>query len=262
LTKAAAASLVGVVLMLLWPLSAAAAPVPVRFAEGVTHGFMLLHTVEGALIATGDLLQVVGRGGAVESRMVFRFNDGSMFDEAVVFNQQRFFTLQSYRLSQHGPAFSDDTDISFERKLGKYRVRTTRHTDGRQDVIEGNLELPPDVYNGMVVTVAKNLTKGAGETVHIVAFTPAPRVIELEVAPAGEHKILVGKLTKTAVHYTFHPKLTGWLKLFATLSGRLPADYNVWIATDDVPAFVRFEGPLNPTGPAWRIQLTSPGWPD
>jgi hypothetical protein len=42
----------------------------------------------------------------------------------------------------------------------------------------------------------------------------------------------------------------------------MPADYHVWIATDDVPAFVRFEGPLNPTGPTWRIELTSPRWPD
>jgi len=25
---------------------------------------------------------------------------------------------------------------------------------------------------------------------------------------------------------------------------------------------VRFEGPLHPAGPAWRIELTSPRWPD
>jgi hypothetical protein len=261
-TRAATLCLLSLVMMLLWPLALAAAPVPVRFAEGVTHGFLLLRTIDGALIATGDLLQVVGRGGAVESRMVFRFNDGSVFDEAVVFNQQRVFTLQSYRLSQHGPAFSEDTDISLERASGKYRVRTKPHSGGREEVIEGTLSLPPDVYNGMVLTVAKNLPKGASAIVHIVAFTPEPRIIELEVAPSGEHKMLVGQLTKTAIHYTFHPKLGSWLKLFATLSGRVPADYHVWIATDEVPAFVRFEGPLNPTGPVWRIELTSPHWPD
>jgi hypothetical protein len=43
---------------LLWAPPLAAAPVPVRFAEGVTHGFLLLRTVGGVLIATGDLLQV------------------------------------------------------------------------------------------------------------------------------------------------------------------------------------------------------------
>lgn len=262
LTRAATLALLGLVMALTWACPLAAAPVPVRFVEGVTHGFLLLRTVDGALIATGDLLQVVGRGGAVESRMVFRFNDGSLFDETVVFSQQRVFNMQSYRLTQRGPAFNEDTDMALERPSGKYRVRTKSHKDGREEVLEGTLDLPADVYNGMALTIAKNLARGASETVHIVAFTPAPRIIELEVAPSGEHKMLVGQLTKTAIHYTFHPKLGSWLKLFATLLGRMPADYHVWIATDDVPAFVRFEGPLNPTGPAWRIELTSPRWPD
>jgi hypothetical protein len=61
-------------------------------------------------------------------------------------------------------------------------------------VLDGTLDLPPDVYNGLVLTVAKNLPKGASETVHLVAFTPAPRLIQLELAPAGEHKVLVGEL--------------------------------------------------------------------
>lgn len=261
LTGAATLGLLGVVVMLLWPRSLAAAPVPVRFVEGVTHGFLLLRTVNGALIATGDLLQV-SRGGGVESRMVFRFNDGSVFDETVVFTQQRVFTLLSYRLIQRGPAFTEDSDVLLERASGKYRVRTKVHPGGQEQVLEGALDLPPDVYNGMVLTVAKNLPKGASETVHIVAFTPAPRLIELEVVPSGEHKMLVGELTKSAIHYMFKPRLGSSLKFFATLLGRVPAEYHVWIATDDVPAFVRFEGPLATSGPTWRIELTSPRWPE
>ena len=54
------------VMALLWPWPVAAAPVAVRFAEGVTHGFLLLRTVDGGLIASGDLLQI-GRGAKVES---------------------------------------------------------------------------------------------------------------------------------------------------------------------------------------------------
>jgi len=42
----------------------------------------------------------------------------------------------------------------------------------------------------------------------------------------------------------------------------LPPDNHVWIVTADVPAFVKFEGPLYMSGPAWRIELTSPLWPD
>jgi hypothetical protein len=248
-------------LALLWPWPLAAAPVAVRFAEGVTHGFLLLSTIDGTVIASGDLLQV-GRGGKLESRMVFHFKDGSLFDETVVFTQQRVFALQSYHLVQSGPAFAEDTEISLQRASGKYYVKTKSHKDGREEAIDGTLELPPDVYNGIVTTVVKNLPKGASATVHLVAFTPKPLLIELELALAGEHKMMVGQLTKTATHYVFKPHPGPWLELFAKLLGRMPSDYHVWVITEGAPAFARFEGPLNPTGAVWRIELTSPRWPD
>jgi len=248
------------VTMLLDPRPLPAAAVPVRFVEGATHGFLLLRTVDGNLIASGDLLQV-GLGGGVESRMVFHFKDGSLFDETVLFTQQRVFAMQSYRLAQRGPTFTEDTEISLER-TGKYRVKTKARKDGREKVLDGTLEMPPDVYNGMVLTVAKNLPKGASETVHIVAFMPEPRLIQLELAPKGEHKVLIGELAKTAIQYVFKPRLGVWLTLFATVLGRMPSDYHAWIITDEVPAFARFEGPLYTTGPVWRIELTSPRWPD
>jgi hypothetical protein len=242
-----------------WPLGAAS--VAVRFAEGVTHGFLLLSTVDGTTIASGDLMQV-SRGGKVESRMVFRFKDGSVFDETVVFTQQRVFAMQSYHLVQRGPAFAEDTEISLQRASGKYYVKTKSHKDGREEAIDGTLELPPDVYNGIVITVVKNLTKGASATVHLVAFTPKPLLIELELQPVGEHKMLVGQLTKSATHYVFKPHPGPWLELFAKLLGRMPSDYHVWVVTEGAPTFARFEGPLNPTGAVWRIELTSPRWPE
>jgi hypothetical protein len=260
-TRAATLCLLTLVTVLLWLGPASAAPVSVRFVEGVTHGFLVLRTVNGGLIASGDLLQVY-RGGQVESRMVFRFKDGSVFDERVVFTQERVFTMQSYRLVQRGPVFTEDTEISLERASGKYRVNTKAHKDGREEVLNGTLDLPPDVYNGMVITVAKNLPKGASETVHLVAFTPTPRLIQLELAPAGERKVLIGELAKTATHYVLRPRLGSWLKLFATLLGRVPPDSHAWIVSDDLPAFARFEGPLYTMGPVWRIETTSPRWPD
>ena len=257
----ATAGLLVLMTALLWQRPLAAAPVPVRFAEGSLHGFLGLSTPEGALIASGDLLQV-GRDGEVRSRLVFHFNDGSVFDETVVFTQQSVFTLQSYHLVQRGPVFPEDTEISLERASGKYHVKTRTRKDGREKVLDGALDLPPDVYNGMVLTVVKNLSRGAGETVHMVAFTPAPKLIKLHLAPAGEQKIVVGGSEKTATHYVLKPILGIWLKLVASLLGRTPPDNHAWIVTADVPAFVKFEGPLYMTGPVWRIELTSPRWPD
>ena len=247
--------------MLLWPPLLTAAPVSVRFVEGATRGFLLLRSPSGILLAQGDLFQM-DRKGEVESRMVFRFKDGSVYDETVVFTQQRVFTLQNYRLLQHGPVFAEDTDILLERTSGKYRVKTKARKDGREEVLEGSLALPPDLYNGMVLTVAKNLPRGASATIQIVAFPPTPRIIQLHLATVGEHKVLVGELVKTATHYVLNPQLGIWLKLITTLLGRVPPDYHAWILADEVPAFVRFERPLYATGPTWRVELTMPRWPD
>ena len=57
------------------------------------------------------------------------------------------------------------------------------------------------------------------------------------------------------------PRLGPWLKLFATLLGRIPPDLHAWIAYDQVPTFVRFEGRYDTAGPVWRIEMISPRWP-
>jgi len=238
-----------------------AAPVRVRFVEGSLHGFLALRSIDGTLVAEGDLLQNV-RGEVAEKRMVFRFKDGSVLEESVAFTQKIVYTMQSYHLLQRGPIFPEDVEISIERATRKYSMKKKVHKDGKETALQGSLELPADVYNGLILSIMKDLPKGANETVHFVAFTPEPRLIQLSVAPAGEQRVLVGNLAKTAVHYVLKPQLGVWLKLFATVLGRMPPDEHVWILMDDVPAFVRFEGPLYPTGPIWRIQLSSPRWPE
>lgn len=260
IVKSVALFLFAFVPAMLWSSRLEAATIPVRFAEGATHGFLMLRSMDGALVAEGELLQIA-RDGKVEKRMLFQFKDGSVLEEAVVFTQQLVYTMRSYRLLQRGPAFEEDIEISLERSTGKYHVKTKSHVDGHESVLQGTLELPPDVYNGLILSVIKDLPAGAGEIVHYVAFTPEPRLIQLAVAQAGKQKILVGHLAKTAVHYVLKPQLGIWVTLFATVLGRVPPDYHVWILMDEVPAFVRFEGPMYPTGPVWRIQLTSPRWP-
>ena len=258
--KSVALILFAFVPAMLWSSRLAAATIPVRFAEGATHGFLMLRSMDGALMAEGDLLQIA-RDGKVEKRMVFQFKDGSVFEESVVFTQQLVYTMRSYRLLQRGPAFEQDIEITLERSTGKYHVKTKSHADGHESMFQGTLELPPDVYNGLILNVVKDLPEGAGETVHYVAFTPEPRLIQLAVARAGGQKVQVGHLEKTAIHYVLKPQLGIWVTLFATVLGRVPPDQHVWILMDDVPSFVRFEGPMYPTGPVWRIQLTSPRWP-
>jgi hypothetical protein len=240
-----------------WPRSTAASPMPVRFVEGVVHGFLVLRTLDGDPIASGDLRQV-NAGENVTSHMVFAFKDGSVFDETVTFTQGQVFTMQRYHLIQRGPVFPKDSDITLERASGKYTVKTKDHDDGKEDVEDGTLELPSDIYNGMIFTILKNLEKGVAGTIHVVTFTPKAQIIELALLPISRERISAGNASKTANKYILRPKLGTARKLLATLAGRVPPDNHAWILADEVPTFVSFQGPLFMGGPVWRIELTSP----
>jgi hypothetical protein len=243
--------------MLIVALPAAAAPISVRFAEGATHGYLILRNDHGDRLADGELIQKT-RGDLVEGQLIFRFKDGSLHDERVSFTQKRVFSLQSYMLIQRGPSFPATMDVAMERKTGEYRVQSFQ--DGSADTpVIGRLELPDDVSNGMVVTLLRNLAAGSGETVHVVAFTPEPKVIELKLIPATNRTVHIGDLAKQVTQYVLEPQLNSVTMFFGKLLGKLPRafHYHFWLLTDDVPAFGGFEGPLYLNGPTWRIEQTT-----
>jgi hypothetical protein len=244
-----------VVLSCLVPLApslAGAAPVEVRFLEGVTRGFLVLRSTTGQTVGQGDLIQTA-HPDRVDSQMVFRFKDGSLYDERVTFSQQHVFTLLSYRLIQKGPSFPEPMDVSFDRKPGRFQVKSM--DKGREETSSGTLDLPADVYNGMIVMILRNLPPRRAETVHFVAFTPTPRVIQLELEPAGEQKLQLGDQETHATRYAVKPKLGVLLGLAAKVLGKKPSEYECVIWMKDVPAFIRCEGPLRLNGPFYRFEL-------
>jgi hypothetical protein len=232
--------------------------VAVRFVEGTLHGFLRLKDAAGKTIADGELLQVPLRGG-LDSRMIFRFRDKSYFEEHVLFTQRGVFRMESYSLVQRGPSFADDLKVNLQRS-GKYEVKATSR-DGESKSWSGTMDLPADTYNGMIVTIAKNLVRGDTQRVHLVAFTPKPRMISLEIAPSGTSPVTMGSHTSKAVHFVLKPKLGAVIGFFAKVTGKMPPDSHTWIVTEGAPGFVRFRGPLY-TGPVWQLELATPAWPD
>lgn len=233
-------------------------PVTVRYSEGTVHGFLDLRTEQDSLLAHGDLLQVPG-DSTIESRLVLRFADKSVFEETTTFSQHRVFRMVAYHLVQRGPAFSADLDASLSRD-GHYVVTSRSHKDGRTERHVGQLDLPSDVSNGLPVVIAKNLRRGDTADVHLVAFTPKPRLIGLRIAFAGTDTVMVGARAEPTARFVIKPQLGAFTAFFAKLLGKLPPDSHVWIVMDQVPAFIRFEGPMY-MGPIWRLNLTTPTWP-
>jgi hypothetical protein len=235
-------------------------PVAVRYAEGLAHGFLALRTLDGTLLASGDLIQVA-RGGLVTSQVVFRFRDGSLQDETATFSQRDRFRLMTYHLVQKGPAFPQPLDMTINTESGQVTVRY-RDNDGKEKVENERLDLPADLANGIVPVLLKNVgAKNFPPTVSYVAATPKPRLVKLALSTAGADTFSVAGASRKATHYVLKAEIGGLAGMLAPMVGKQPPDNHVWIFEGEAPAFVKSEQPLYVGGPSWRIELTSPVWP-
>jgi hypothetical protein len=233
-------------------------PVRVRHPEGIVHGFLALRTLDGVSIADGDLIQNA-RGDRVTSRLVFHFKDGSLNDETAVYSQRGEFRLISDHLIQKGPTFPQPLDMTID--AGTVTVRYT-NDHGEQKVESEHLTLPPDVANGLILTVLKNVRPDAPpKTLSFVAATPKPRLVKLQISNAGAERFSTGSAGRSATHYVLKVDIGGVSGLLAPLLGKQPPDAHVWILNGEAPAFVKSEQALYLGGPVWRIELVSPRWP-
>lgn len=253
------AAILGIVFLLQLD-SVHAEPVPVRYTEGVTHGFLVLRTLQGRDVADGELTQVV-RGDRVSRRLVFHFKDGSIQDESIVFSQRGTFRLLSDHLVQKGPAFPHPIDVTIDGVSGDVKVRYT-DDDGKEKLAKERLALPADVANGLLPTLLRNFPRGVPSmTVSLLAATPKPRLVKLEVSPEGEDTFLIGGLKLKATRYVVKVKIGGIAGMVAPLIDKQPPDSHVWVQGGEAPSFVKAEAPLFLGGPVLRIELTSPSWP-
>ncbi len=235
-------------------------PVAVRHEEGLVHGFLTLRALDGSLLADGDLIQNV-HGSRVTSRLVFRFTDGSIHDETAIFTQRRWFRLVSDHVKQTGPSFPQPLDMSIDAMNGNVTVRYDDE-HGRPQVKSQHVELPPDLANGMILTLLKNVNPSSPpKTFGFVAATPKPRLLKLAIRAADEEPFSTGKAARKATHYVLHAELGGVAGVVAPLVGKQPPDSHVWVLGGPAPAFVKSEQPLFSGGPLWRIELVSPVWP-
>jgi hypothetical protein len=233
--------------------------VAVRHTEGLLHGFLALRTLEGETLAAGDSIQVA-HGDRVTNHVIFHFKDGSVNDETAVFSQHGSFRLISDHLIQKGPTFPHPMDVSTDASTGQVTVRYT--DDGTEKVTTDRLKLPPDISNGLVVTLLKNIPPNAPEMkVPMVAATPKPVLVQLAISSQGEEPFSIAGSAHKAAHYVVKVEIGGITGIMAQLLGKKPPDTHVWVLQGEAPTFVKSEGPLYLGGPIWRIELTSPVWP-
>lgn len=253
------ASLIAVSSVLTGALSGAS-NVPVHYKEGLTHGFLVLSTLDGKQIAVGDLTEIA-RGNKVTTRLVFHFSDGSLQDETTVFSQRQNFHLITYHLVQKGPAFPHPTEVSIVTSTGQVTVKYT-NDKGEEKTESERLKLPPELANGLVLTELKNLgPEDQPPQLSMVVAAPKPRVVKLSISAQGKVPFTIAGSRREALHYVIKVEIGGLAGLVAPLLGKQPPDAHLWIIGGEAPTFVKSEALSFLGGPVWRTELAAPVWP-
>lgn len=235
-----------------------AEPIPVRQVQGATAGFLLLKAADGRVIGMADEVSTV-RGNQVRFRVIFRFRDGSIDDEASVFTQSKVFRLVSDHHIQKGPSFPEPLDMSIDVPASSVTWRETK--DGKDKVQTEKMDLPNDLANGMTSLIAENFPDNCTEMkVPYLAGTSKPRLVTLSTKPDGEDRFHVAGVSRRSKKFRIHVEIGGVTGLVAPLIGKQPSDVEMWVTDGAMPTFLKLQGAFYENGPIWITQLTSPVW--
>jgi hypothetical protein len=234
-----------------------AEPISVKYKEGVARGFLVVYTAAGKQIGYGDAIQVAD-GDKVTSRMIFHFKDGSIDDETTIFSQSGSFRLLSDHVIQKGPVFKQPMDTWIDIATKTVVVHYT-DKDGKPNVITQELDFPPDLSNGLLLTLLKNIdSKSPKTTVSYLAATPKPRIVTFVITPDGEQRFIAGSARHTAERFNIKVDIGGAAGLVAHMVGKQPPDTKIWMSTGEAPSFAGLVGPFFGDHDVWRINLASP----
>lgn len=238
---------------------ASADPVEARRKQGSSHGFLLLKSAEGKIMAVGDEINVVN-GSEVRSRLVFHFRDGSIDDDVTVYRQEKVLQLISDHHIQRGPSFPQPMDITINVPRGEVIWREEK--DGNQQVHTDHMNLPPDLANGMLASLIEDFPRNAAEIkVSYIAATPKPRIVKLSIKPDGRDTFRVGGGPRSANRFNIHIEIGGVAGVIAPVIGKQPSDIQIWAMDGEVPTFLKMVGAFYDKGPIWTTVLASPEWP-
>jgi hypothetical protein len=229
-------------------------PFRISQTQGELHGFLLLRSAEGKVIAHGDLIQT-GHGPRVTSELVFHFHDGSIDDETVSYIQESTFKLVTDHHVQKGPYFPTPIDITVNAD-GEIINRST-DKDGKEKVDTSRLDLPPDVANGLIAPVLLNMVNTKSPfSLSFVAPAGKGRVVKLDISPEGKASFEAVGTQHTANVFRIKVDLGGIVGVVAPMVGKKPADIVIWVADGPAPVIVREIGQLYVGGPMISMELS------
>jgi len=176
-----------------------------------------------------------------------------------VYTQRTSFRLVSYHLVQKGPTFPIPMEVSIDGSTGRVTVRYTE--DGKEQVDTEQMQLPVDVANGMVPTLAKTSRPGRRKRSCRWWGRRETALVKLKITQVGQESFTREGPRYDATHYLVKV-ISGRYGRVGDAGGQEPAGQPRWIVGGAVPGFVKAEMPLYLGGPAcgskWRAR---PGHP-
>jgi len=234
---------VAFLVVVLASLASAASPdvgVAVRSSIGDLHGFPSMSDEAGRVVATGELRQE-RHGDRLEVHLRWAFHDGRIVEEQDAFEVGRSLRQTRFLWVERRSGVEERRfEVDFEagraqaviRKDGKERRDEARIDRGDRRAFAG--------YG--VALVAAQLPLGApGEAAELtlVAFTPGPRAVALEVRRDPEERLEEAGRAVASDRYTLHPKIPFPVSVFAHAR-----DGHLWFTHAPPRALVRAEQEL------------------
>jgi hypothetical protein len=245
---------------LLLPRIAFSDPIPAHYPEGTVHGFLSLTDSDGKILASGDLIMIV-RGSQVNAHIVYRFKDGSTDDETTIFTQRGVFKLVSDHHVQKGPFFPHPVDVTIDALKSTVTFHTT-DKNGKDQVGTSHMNLPPDLYNGLIGSIVKNVKPDVPITrVSMLVMAPKPRIVRMAISPAGEDPYTLAGVERKSKAFNIRIEIGGVEGMIAPLVGKAPPDIQLWVVPGEVPVIVREQAQLFQDSPILNTWMVSPVWP-
>lgn len=222
----------------------------------VARGFPAVRDLEGRELARGDFAQWV-EGGRLHLRIRFRFDGERTAEETAVLSGEDGLVQESWSWDESRGG------RRYRRFEVDFRTGTATAMKQGEDGTERwsrEIEVEPGrTFAGFAFTLAvaarrQSLTDGETVELRAVAFTPEPRVADVEVSHGGSERLSMGGRTLRGDRFDLVPQVP-WL---AELVVDAP-ETRIWMTPPPV-GFLRSEGPLvEPGDRRVRIDLLPGG---
>jgi hypothetical protein len=235
------------------------AQIAVKHPVGARHGFLTVRTQSGVAMGYAELSEYAV-GDVVTVDMAYHFLDGSLDEEVSSFRQGKTFEFLSDHHVQKGKFFKTQSDMLVEAN-GKATVKSIGK-DGKEKVDTAQMQITPDLANGMVGTVMENIPASAGEfKLAMIAPTPKPLAIKLDITPEGEQTFRIAGTSRKAHVFRVRPQIGGVIGVVAAMINKQPADITISVLEGEVPTIVRIQQQLAEGTPMLDIEMAGASFP-